>query len=42
VYYGMIRNKNTPRGRGAEVFSVKAGRVDCNHFAFKIRFIDIT
>jgi len=39
---GVIRNKNTPCGRNAEVFSVEAGGVCNNHFAFKIRFIDMT
>jgi len=39
---GVIRTKNTLRGRNAEVFSVKAGGFFSNHFAFKIRFIDMT
>jgi hypothetical protein len=38
---GVIRNKNTPRGRDAEVFSVTAGRVYSNHFASKISLLTL-
>jgi len=38
----VLRSKNTPRGRNAEVFNVKAVGVCNKHFALKVTFIDAT